>query len=167
MNSEFQKNLENDDWREYALRNSAYRPGHPARNFSIGSRETLNGTTREELLAFHQRFYSANRMTLALTGPAGLDRLEPWRGPTSGRWSTRSAPSCTIRADYLPRKAALRILRMEPVKDLRRMTLELPAARPARRSGQQARRVDHLRARPRGRGQPARGTRSPKAWPPA
>ena len=69
VNSEYQKNLENDSWRQYALEDTMVREGHPARHFSIGSRETLAGTTREELLAFHHRYYSANRMTLALTGP--------------------------------------------------------------------------------------------------
>jgi insulysin len=123
VNSEFQKNLENDDWREFALRNSAYRPGHPARNFSIGSRETLKGTTREELLAFHKRYYSANRMTLALTGPASLDRLEAWARSYFAPVPDLQRPELRYPADYLPRKPALRILRMEPVKDLRRMTL--------------------------------------------
>ena len=51
VNSEFQKNLENDGWREWALGNTRVRPGHPAGNFNIGSRETLQGTTRAELLA--------------------------------------------------------------------------------------------------------------------
>ena len=30
VNSENQKNLENDLWREYQLHNSLYRPGHAA-----------------------------------------------------------------------------------------------------------------------------------------
>ena len=126
VNSEFQKNLENDDWREFALRNSVYRAGHPARNFSIGSTETLKGTTREELLAFHQRYYSANRMTLALTGPASLDRFEAWARTYFGPVPDLQRAELRYPADYLPPKPALRILRMEPVKDLRRMTLSFP-----------------------------------------
>jgi len=126
VNSEFQKNLENDGWREFALRNSAYRQGHPARNFSIGSRETLTGTTRDELLAFHRRYYSANRMTLALTGPASLDRLEALARTYFGPVPDHQRPELLYPPDYLPPKAALRILRMEPVKDLRRMTLSFP-----------------------------------------
>ena len=126
VNSEFQKNLENDYWREAALRNSAYRPGHPARNFSIGNRETLTGTTREELLAFHRRYYSANRMTLALAGPASLDRLEALARTHFGPVPDHQRPELHYPPDYLPPKAALRILRMEPVKDLRRMTLSFP-----------------------------------------
>ena len=126
VNSEFQKNLENDGWREYALRNSVYREGHPARNFNIGSRETLKGTTRDELLAFHQRYYSANRMTLALTGPESLDRLEAWARSYFAPVPDHRRPELRYPADYLPPKAALRMLRMEPVKDLRRMTLSFP-----------------------------------------
>ncbi len=123
VNSEFQKNLENDEWREFALRNTAYREGHPARSFNIGSVETLTGTTREELLAFYQRYYSANRMTLSLTGPMGLDRLEAWARTLFAPVLDRQRPELSYPADVLPPKAALRVLRMEPVKDLRRMTL--------------------------------------------
>jgi insulysin len=123
VNSEFQKNLENDGWREHALRNNAYREGHPARNFSVGSVETLTGTTRDELLAFHRRYYSANRMTLALTGPMGLERLEAWARTLFAPVPDNQRAELTYPADYLPPKPALRVLRMEPIKDLRRMTL--------------------------------------------
>jgi insulysin len=126
VNSEFQKNLENDGWREFALRNSVYRPGHPARNFNIGSSETLKGTTREELLAFHRRYYSANRMTLALTGPSSLDRLEALARTHFSPVPDLQRPELRYPADYLPPKAALRLLRMEPVQDLRRLTLSFP-----------------------------------------
>jgi insulysin len=132
VNSEFQKNLENDSWRESALRNTVYREGHPARNFNIGSVETLTGTTREELLAFHRRYYSANRMVLSLTGPMGLDRLEAWARSFFAAVPDYQRAESSYPADVLPPKAALRILRMEPVKDLRRMTLSfaLPDLRP-------------------------------------
>jgi insulysin len=126
VNSEFQKNLENDDWREFALRNSIYREGHPARRFNIGSSETLKGTTREELLAFHRRYYSANRMALALAAPAGLDQLEAWVRQFFGPVPDLQRPELRYPADYLPRVPALRVLRMEPIKDLRRMTLSFP-----------------------------------------
>jgi insulysin len=132
VNSEFQKNLENDDWRENALRNSAYREGHPARGFSIGSTETLTGTTREELLDFHRRYYSANRMTLALTGPMGLDQLESWARTFFAPVPDLQRAELAYPPDVLPPKPALRLLRMEPIKDLRRMTLgfALPDLRP-------------------------------------
>ena len=126
VHSEFQKNLEDDGWREYSLRNSIYRLGHPARNFGTGNRDTLKGTTREELLAFHQRYYSANRMTLALTGPGSLDQLEALARRHFMAVPDYQRAELRYAADYLAPKAALRLLRMEPVKDLRRMTLSFP-----------------------------------------
>lgn len=126
VHSEYQKNLENDGWREFALRNTVVRPGHPARSFNIGSRETLTGTPREELLAFHRRYYSANRMTLALTGPESLDQLERWARQYFAPVPDLQRPELRYPADYLPPKPALRLLRMTPVADLRRMTLSFP-----------------------------------------
>ncbi|RXK54754.1 hypothetical protein ESB00_02330 [Oleiharenicola lentus] len=126
VNSENQKNLENDLWREYQLRNSLYRAGHPANHFSTGSRDTLGGTTREELLAFYRAHYSANTMTLALAGKAGLDQLEAWARTHFSPIENRKLTPIAYPADYLPPKAALRLVRMEPVKDLRQLTLEFP-----------------------------------------
>lgn len=126
VHSEFQMNLEDDGWREYALRGVVVREGHPARGFNIGSRETLAGTTRAELLAFHRRYYSADRMTLALAAPAPLDELERWARAYFAAVPDLDRPELRYEADYLPPKPALRMLRMEPIKDLRRITLSFP-----------------------------------------
>ena len=122
--SEHQKNLENDLWRENQLATVAYAPGHPARHFGTGSRQTLAGVTREELLAFYEAHYSANRMTLALAGAASLDQLERWARQYFAAVPDRKLPPLVYPADYLPRQPALRVLRMEPIKDLRQMHLE-------------------------------------------
>ncbi|AOS43658.1 Protease 3 precursor [Lacunisphaera limnophila] len=132
VNSENQKNLENDLWRQYQLTNTLYRPGHPANHFSTGNRDTLGGTTREELLAFYHAHYSANTMTLALVGKASLDELEQWARTYFTPIKNQQLKPIDYPADYLPPKAALRIARMEPIKDVRQLTLEFPlgATRP-------------------------------------
>lgn len=124
--SEHQKNLENDLWREQQLRQLAYAPGHPSRHFGTGSKETLAGVTRDELLAFYQAHYSANRMALALTSSASLDQLERWARTYFGPVPDRQLAPLTYSAGFLPRKPALRLLRMEPIKDLRQLHLEFP-----------------------------------------
>jgi insulysin len=126
VNSENQKNLENDAWRGYQLSNSLYRAGHPANHFSTGNRDTLAGTTREELLAFYRAHYSANQMTLALVGKANLDQLEQWARNYFSPVKNQELPAIRFPADYLPPKAALRLVRMEPIKDLRLLKLEFP-----------------------------------------
>ena len=126
VNSENQKNLENDGWREYQLRNTLYRAGHPAHHFSTGDRNTLGGTTREEVLAFYLAHYSANRMTLALTGRASLDQLEQWVRQDFAAIPNRHLAPAPMPADFLPPMPALRLARMEPVKDVRLLNLEFP-----------------------------------------
>ena len=126
VNSENQKNLENDGWRGYQLTNTLYRPDHPANHFSTGSRETLGGTTREELLAFYRAHYSANQMTLALVSKSSLDDLEAWARKYFSPVENRKLAPIDYPADYLPPKAALRLARMEPIKDLRQLTFEFP-----------------------------------------
>jgi insulysin len=102
------------------------REGHPARQFGTGNRATLAGTTREELLAWYQAHYSANRMMLALTGAASLDQLERWARQYFEAVPDRQLPALRYPADYMPPRAALRELRMEPIKDLRHLTLSFP-----------------------------------------
>jgi insulysin len=126
VNSENQKNLENDLWRQSQLTNTFYRPGHPANHFSTGNRDTLSGTTREELLAFYQAHYSANQMTLALTGQASLDQMEAWVRKYYAPIKNQNLDPIRYPADYLTPKAALRLVRMEPLKDLRSLSLEFP-----------------------------------------
>ncbi|MBL9214627.1 MAG: insulinase family protein [Opitutaceae bacterium] len=126
VNSEYQKNLENDMWREFQLTCSLYRPGHPANHFNIGNRQTLTGTTQEELLAFYRDHYSANRMALALMGKASLDQLEAWVRTYFAGIENRGYSELSYPADYLPAKPALRLARIEPVKDLRQLSLEFP-----------------------------------------
>jgi len=126
VNSENQKNLENDAWRGYQISNSLYRPGHPANHFSTGSRETLTGTTHDELLAFYHAHYSANLMTLSLVGKASLDQLEQWARTYFSPVKNLNLPENRFPADYLPTKPALRLARMEPIKDLRTLSLEFP-----------------------------------------
>jgi insulysin len=126
VNSENQKNLENDLWRTYQLQSTFYRAGHPANHFATGDRNTLGGTTREELLAFYRAHYSANQMALAVTGKASLDQLEQWVRKYFSPIENRKLNPAPLPADYLPPKAALRLVKMEPLKDLRQLALEFP-----------------------------------------
>ncbi len=85
VDSEHQKNLQRDGNRLYQLQKSQANPEHPFSKFSTGSKATLgsgaaakNLDTREQLLAFHKKHYSANLMHLCLAGPYSLDVLEQW-----------------------------------------------------------------------------------------
>ena len=48
------------------IKRTIYNDDHPSNHFEIGSLETLEKVDRQVLLDFHQKYYSANQMALAL-----------------------------------------------------------------------------------------------------
>lgn len=75
VDSEHEKNIPNDLWRMDQLDKHTADPSHPYHKFGSGNKKTLfeipkaNGiNVRDELLKFHDTWYSANIMALAVTG---------------------------------------------------------------------------------------------------
>lgn len=126
VDSEHAKNVENDYWRTRQVQRDQYQSGHPMRRFSTGDRTTLNGVGREELLAFYQKHYSANLMTLAVVSNASLDQQEQWVRERFSAVPNRKLPVNRFPAEYLQRKAVLRLLTVEPVADVRSLDVEFP-----------------------------------------
>ncbi len=126
VNSEHQKNLQNDTWRQLQIRRTLYESSHPANNFSTGNLETLKGIQRREFLEFYNQHYSANQMTLALCGKASLDQLEAWTRKYFTDIENRNSPVHRVSSEYLKPRKAFRLVRVEPVKDIRSLTLEFP-----------------------------------------
>ena len=64
---------------------STSRPTHPYSKFGTGNIDTLKATpesnglnVRDELIKFHERFYSANLMNLCVLGNESLDQLNDY-----------------------------------------------------------------------------------------
>lgn len=83
VNSEHEKNVATDVWRIRQVHKHLADEKHPYRKFGTGNLETLlempkklNINTRDELIKFHKKWYSANIMTLAVFGKESLDELE-------------------------------------------------------------------------------------------
>lgn len=83
INSEHEKNLANDIWRVHQLDKASASPDHPYSKFGTGNRETLEIIAKQKginlrsrLLEFHEKYYSANIMTLCILGKDSLDELE-------------------------------------------------------------------------------------------
>lgn len=75
VNSEHEKNLQNDYWRLSQVEKSTSNPDHDYSKFGTGNKDTLdiipkqNGiSVRNCLLDFHKKYYSANIMALAILG---------------------------------------------------------------------------------------------------
>jgi secreted Zn-dependent insulinase-like peptidase len=80
VHSEYLARIRDDQRRSLDALRAVVNPAHPFHGFSVGSLETLadrpESTVREELLAFYERHYSANQMTLVVLGRESLDALE-------------------------------------------------------------------------------------------
>jgi insulysin len=127
VDSEFQKDRENDNWRSGHLFNMAVREGHPQRQFSTGNLDTLGNVTREVLLDFYNRHYTAGQMALALVSPAGLDTMEAWVRQYFHAVRGSSRERLRYPADPLPRREALRILEIQSQEARRSLFLSFPA----------------------------------------
>lgn len=83
VDSEHAKNLQNDHWRQFQLYKTLANPLHPFSKFGSGCLETLKTTpelngidVRQELLNFHDQFYSSNVSQLVVLGKQSLNELQ-------------------------------------------------------------------------------------------
>lgn len=129
VESEYQKNLKDDTWRLAQLQKHFLRAGHPEGRFNIGSNVTLAKTTREQLVAFYKKYYSANVMKAVLISRDGIDRLEAMARKYFSAVPNFNRAKLTFEGNLFDAKALPRVIRVEPIKDLRQLVLhfEVPA----------------------------------------
>lgn len=130
VNSEHEKNLATDVWRLRQVNKSLANPKHPYCRFGTGNKKTLADdplakgiNVREELIKFHDKWYSSNIMCLAVYGKESLDELEEMviskfsgivdKQVTSPRWPDKP---------YLEEHYQTKI-HIVPVKDSRTLTI--------------------------------------------
>ena len=66
VNSEFEKNIKQDGWRVDRYINTLAGQAHPYRKFSTGNVDTLKAVTRDNVVTFYKKYYSANNMKLVV-----------------------------------------------------------------------------------------------------
>ncbi|KAJ6645539.1 Insulin-degrading enzyme [Pseudolycoriella hygida] len=133
VDSEHDKNIATDLWRTKQVSKSLADPNHPYSKFGTGSKETLleeplkNGiNVRDELIKFHDKWYSANIMSLAVFGKESLDDLEKMVvSKFSGIVNKNIEAPRWERSPYLPEHQASK-LSIVPVKDSRSLTISFP-----------------------------------------
>jgi secreted Zn-dependent insulinase-like peptidase len=80
VEAEFQMGLKSDPRRGLDVLQASMNPQHPFSQFAVGSLDSLadrpESPVRDELIAFYEKYYSANVMRLAVLGREPLDRLE-------------------------------------------------------------------------------------------
>lgn len=133
VNSENDKNIQNDNWRLLQLDKSTSRPDHDYCRFGTGNKETLdtipkkNGlNTRDELLNFHNKYYSSNIMSFCILGKESLDELQEMVVPLLKDVKNKeiNIPEWN-ESPYGPEQLKKQAY-VVPVKDLRSMSVTWP-----------------------------------------
>jgi insulysin len=126
VDSEHSKNIPNDFRRINETRKVAYDAEHPLQKFSTGNSETLGLTTRADVMDFYNRYYSANRMTLAVIGSQSLDELQQLVVPRFYGTPNRDLPQITFPERYLEPSDEFRLLQIRPMRESRTLSLSFP-----------------------------------------
>ncbi|SHI08799.1 insulinase family protein [Ferrimonas marina] len=130
VDSEFKMKLQDDMRRFYQVHKETVNPAHPFSKFSVGNHQTLadrdGQSIRSELIAFYQRHYSANLMTLVLVSP---DPASQWQGFVEqefGKIANQSADKVLPEVPlYREQELGVQIS-MAPLKKSRQLTLTFP-----------------------------------------
>lgn len=127
VDSEHRKNLQSDGWRLYSLLKGSAAPGSAFARFGTGDLQTLDiPDIRERLIAFHERYYSANRMRAVILGREGLDELEALAtGYLSSVRNTDAAPPPLV-SDPFPLERTGRRTLVKPVESVDEVSMYWP-----------------------------------------
>ena len=123
VDSEHAKNLATDSRRIFEIQKSVYTADHPMKKFMTGNLATLTGIPRQELLDFYEQHYSANLMTLAVIGKENLDELQQMVVPRFHQVTNRNRTEPSYPTQYLPTSDKFRLFRIQPVKDIRTLSI--------------------------------------------
>jgi insulysin len=130
VNAEYQMGLNTDARRTMDVIREVVNPAHPYSILGVGTSETLadlpGRPVREELLAFYQRYYSANLMALTVLGSEELDVLQSLVESIFSAVPNRQTRVADIdvplyKADSLPM-----LLQIQPEASERRLQLSFP-----------------------------------------
>ncbi|CAG8520538.1 10649_t:CDS:10, partial [Scutellospora calospora] len=130
--TEYKKNLQSDSWRLYQLERSLSNPNHPFSRFGSGNLFSLKElplqkglNIRDELLKFHDKYYSANLMKLVVLGRDPLDQMALWVVDKFSGVKNKGIPVPTFECP-LTESELMRQVFVKPVKDIRSLDITFP-----------------------------------------
>ena len=142
VHSEYQAKIKDDNRLQYELIKTVSNPAHPFSQFSVGSLETLadsneepgreGKSVREELLAFYQQHYSANRMSLVVLGKQSVAELKQMITEQFTAVANRNSPEPSFKQPLFASKQLPLRINTQPHKNLRQIKylFPIPSTRP-------------------------------------
>ncbi|EAR82571.1 insulysin, insulin-degrading enzyme (macronuclear) [Tetrahymena thermophila SB210] len=122
VNSENQKNLQQDLWREYQLNRSTSKEGNPFNKFGTGNLETLNfESTREDLIKFYNQYYSSNLTKVVILSNETLEELETQAVELFSQIPNRKLPKPVYKESPFDSTNLKKFLKIVPCKQEKRL----------------------------------------------
>ncbi|WP_456406348.1 insulinase family protein [Thiolapillus sp.] len=148
VHSEYQLKLKEDSRRIDAAEKQSYNPASPYARFFVGNLDTLadrpDSKVRDDLIAFYDKYYSANIMGLTVVGKEPLAVLRSWVEEKFSAVPDREAQLYRPAKDeliYLPPQLPVEI-DVLPLKKLHKLTLNFPI--PSQRANYKAKPSNYL-----------------------
>jgi insulysin len=123
VHSEHQKNLQDDFWRTRMIHRKHHRDGHPRQKFSTGDLGTLEGATRESIIEFYNKYYSANVMKLCVLSNRPLDEMDAMVADRFGAVPNRNRDKLEYPTDIFDPAQLPMLIEVKPVTDMRSLQL--------------------------------------------
>lgn len=119
VNSENDRYLNMDNWRQAHLSKQTCKPGHQYNKFGVGNLETLGGKpgAREDLIEFHSKYYSSNIMTLAIVSNHKISKMEEWAVKYFTEIPNNNLPDQVIESHPFGKEELSKFIRMLSLKE--------------------------------------------------
>jgi insulysin len=124
VHNEAMRHVQNDLRKRLNVSRELYDPTSGESKFSTGTKETLAKADPAAVRAFYEGHYSADRMALAVASTASLDEMEKWVREDFAAVLKRNLPPVKYEPKFLQPKPALRLAYVEPIKELRVLSME-------------------------------------------
>jgi secreted Zn-dependent insulinase-like peptidase len=130
VHSEYTAKIKDENRKSMDVFKQVVNPAHPFSKLSVGNLETLKdlqpGSLRQQLLQFHQRYYSANLMTLVVLGNESLDALEEMVVPKFVDVANHNTTISPISEPLFKPEQLPMTLRIRPEQQQRVLTITFP-----------------------------------------
>ncbi len=130
VNSEWSTGKEQDGWILRRMSFLSANPLHPGQQINVGNLQTLKdkpgSLLHEELLAFYQKFYSANIMTLALVGNHSIEELRVLATKHFSTIPNKQIERPVLKTPGLLAENVGQHIYYSPAKALKQLSIEFP-----------------------------------------
>jgi len=129
VHSEFSSSLTHDGRRELDVLKELINPQHPFAKFSVGNLSTLSGgdtNTRDDLLDFYSKHYSANEMTLVVLSNESIESMEEQVRTHFSAVENREVNKSPIEEPLFTAGSLPLRVEIQPEQDIRELTLMFP-----------------------------------------